>query len=53
MCLKRKKYTYYLPKLRRYITIKARDESYATWKLLNIFYLREKDVEDWVIVKVE
>lgn len=48
-----KKFVFYFPKLNKYRTIKARDESTAVWKLLNQFILRESDVDGFEIVSEE
>ncbi len=48
-----KKFVFYLPKLNKYRTIKARDESTAVWKLLNQFILRESDIDGFKIVSEE
>lgn len=50
---KRKEFTFYLPKLNKTIIIRAKDESYAVSKLFNQFRLREKDVDDYVIIKTK
>lgn len=45
-----RKYSFYLPKLNKFLIIKAKDESVAVWKLLNLYRLRETDVDGYKIM---
>ena len=47
--MKKYKYTFYLPQLDKYWSCYAKDEGIAVWKLLNQYYLREKEIMDYKI----
>lgn len=47
----KKKFIFYLPKLNKYIEIKAKNESYAVYELCRRFRLKEYLIEDYEIIK--
>lgn len=47
------KYIFYLPKLNKEVTIHARDESRAVWKLLQRYRLVEERIDGFQIRKEE
>ena len=47
----KKYFLFYLPKLYKYEIVRAKDESEAVWKLINSFRLREKDIDNYKIIK--
>ena len=44
---KRKKYKFYLPKVNKICIIRAKNYSRAIWKLLQIYKLRESEIDDY------
>lgn len=45
----RKFYVFYLPSFHKEITIYAKDESIAVWKLFQMYKLRENEIDNYII----
>lgn len=44
-------FLFYLPKIHKYLIIRASDESEAVWKLCNQYRLMEDRIENYQIIK--
>lgn len=45
----KKEYIFYLPKLNKYRTVKAKNEAEAVYKLINFYKGRIEDIENYEI----